>query len=335
MILDLAALAGCLAFILGACLLFANAVEWLGKIYNLGHGVVGTIFAAIGTALPETIIPIIAILFVKGKSSSDIGIGAIVGAPFMLVTLAFFVTGIAVIYFTLRGKRTLVIHVKPDAVSRDLIFFIVIYGAAIATSLFQAALALKAIVALGLVLGYVLHLRLVIAHDSGTCEVPEDFYLHSLFKLPPTGFWIYFQVILSLGGIIIGAHYFIKSVESLSHLLGLAPLVLSVIITPIATELPEKLNSVIWTGQRKDTLALGNITGAMVFQSCIPVLVGMLFTDWKLDPVALASAVIALSMALIMYIYIRITKKLNPFLLLLGGVGYAAFLYYTFGVVHD
>src|SRR5665647_3849985 len=33
-----------------------------------------------------------------------------------------------------------------------------------------------------------------------------------------------------------------------------------------------------WVRQEKDTLALGNITGAMVFQTCIPVAFGIAFT---------------------------------------------------------
>lgn len=78
-----------LFIILFGCTFFTNAVEWFGKRMNLGQGAVGSILAAVGTALPETIIPIIAILFAKGESSHDVGIGAIAGAPFMLGTLAF------------------------------------------------------------------------------------------------------------------------------------------------------------------------------------------------------------------------------------------------------
>ena len=59
----------------------------------------------------------------------------------------------------------------------------------------------------------------------------------------------------------------------------LAAGLIALVLAPLATELPEKFNSIIWLRDNKDTLALGNITGAMVFQSTIPVSVGILFID--------------------------------------------------------
>ena len=67
-------------------------------------------------------------------------------------------------------------------------------------------------------------------------------------------------------------------------MIGLDPTILALIIAPIATELPEKFNSVLWVRNGKDTLAMGNITGAMVFQSCLPTVLGLLFTTWAFTP---------------------------------------------------
>jgi len=93
MIADIVFLFASLLAILVSCYIFVNAVECLGDAFNLHQGIVGSILAAIGTALPETIIPILAILFSRSAGSHDVGIGAIAGAPFMLSTLAFLSPG--------------------------------------------------------------------------------------------------------------------------------------------------------------------------------------------------------------------------------------------------
>jgi cation:H+ antiporter len=95
--------------------------------------------------------------------------------------------------------------------------------------------------------------------------------------------------------------------------------------------LPEKFNSVMWMRQKKDTLALGNITGAMVFQSTFPVAIGMAFTPWRLwqggEWHAAVAAGIAVFSGMLLYGRLRFSK--NGFgvgSLLFGGVLYAAFL---------
>ena len=59
--------------------LFTNGIEWFGRKLELAEGAVGSVLAAVGTALPETMIPIIAILFATGASSHEVGVGAILG----------------------------------------------------------------------------------------------------------------------------------------------------------------------------------------------------------------------------------------------------------------
>ena len=92
------------------------------------------------------------------------------------------------------------------------------------------------------------------------------------------------QVGLALAAIIGGAVVFVDAVETLARGIGLDETLLSLVIAPIATELPEKLNSVIWIGRWKDTLALGNITGAMVFQAAIPTSIALIFasSQWSI-----------------------------------------------------
>ncbi|MGH3092753.1 MAG: sodium:calcium antiporter, partial [Gaiellaceae bacterium] len=75
------------ALLLGGALVFTNAVEWAGVRIGLGTGAVGSVLAAVATALPESLVPIIALLS-GSRESEAVAIGAIVGAPFLLGTLA-------------------------------------------------------------------------------------------------------------------------------------------------------------------------------------------------------------------------------------------------------
>jgi len=329
MVLDITFLAGSLLLILGCCAVFVNAIENVGDSFNLHQGIVGSILAAVGTALPETIIPIIAVFFGnKGGHGTAIGIGAIAGAPFMLSTLAFFITGAAVIVFKLLGKRELAMPVNRASLSRDLAFFLVFYAAGIGSTFIHENVPVKAIIGICLMLSYALYLRQTVKAEGEDIGNVGQLYVSRFLKLPNTRFFIFAQVLISLVMLVFGAHLFIKYVELLSSSLGVAPLILSLIITPIATEMPEKLNSIIWISRKKDTLALGNITGAMVFQSCFPVAFGMLFTNWDLPAITLVSAGLAFISTLSVLIWIRLKKTLNPFILLLGGAFYAVLFFF-------
>ena len=102
MLNDVLVLRVSLVVILFAAELFTNGIEWMGRKLGLGEGAVGSVLAAVGTALPETLIPIIAIVFATAEGAHEVGVGAILGAPFMLSTLAMFVTGLGIVAFRAR-----------------------------------------------------------------------------------------------------------------------------------------------------------------------------------------------------------------------------------------
>jgi cation:H+ antiporter len=87
------------------------------------------------------------------------------------------------------------------------------------------------------------------------------------------------QALLALALIMVGAEVFLKAVGHTPETIGLAAELVALILAPLATELPEKINSILWMREGKDTLVLGNITGVMVFQSTVPVTFGVLFTS--------------------------------------------------------
>ena len=57
-----------LVLILIAAEVFVNALEHLGERLGISDGVTGSIFAAVGTAMPETIVPLLAIFVITSYS---------------------------------------------------------------------------------------------------------------------------------------------------------------------------------------------------------------------------------------------------------------------------
>ena len=122
--------------ILAGAELFTDGVEWFGEGFGLSEGAVGSVLAAVGTALPETILPIIAIA--SGHASGEeIGVGAILGAPFILTTLAMVVIAVAIL--DLRARRAPVARRSGRHQSRvirqDLGYFLVMYALAVVAGL--------------------------------------------------------------------------------------------------------------------------------------------------------------------------------------------------------
>lgn len=321
---DLAIMLFSLVVILMSAEAFTNGVEWLGKRLHLGAGAVGSVLAAVGTALPETMVPVIAFLGTEGEDViAEVGIGAILGAPFMLATLAFFVSGVAALVFR-RNNRPL--FVNPSVILRDIKFFLLVYSFAIFAS-FLPTRPLKLGVAGILPILYGIYVIKTVRSCQGAeenCILPPLYI--SRRNHSPSLTLILAQLTLALLGIVAGAHGFVDAVQSVALVTGIPALVLSLIITPIATELPEKFNSILWLRRGKDTLALGNITGAMVFQSSLIPAIGIALTPWQLNPLALWSAVLALGSGFLVFTTLRRRGMLRPINLIAGGGFYLLFI---------
>ena len=298
-----------LTIILISCAVFTNGIEWLGHRLGLAESATGSILAAVGTAMPETIIPLIAIFLGSDSEGKEIGEGAILGAPFMLSTLAMFVGGLAVLYAFRKGRRGPTLVLCKGHAERDLKYFMIAYSLTLIASIlgmsYFSGLPLdhsyvNYILAVALLAAYVLYIHKTLKderEDTGNRCPP--LHVGRIFGVDPEDgrfgmTMILLQVSASLLGIIIGAKFFVGGVEEVSKGLGVSSIFIAFVIAPIATELPEKFNSVIWYLRSKDTLALGNITGAMVFQSSIPVGIGLMFTPWELEPINVASIAMAL-----------------------------------------
>lgn len=320
-----------LLLILLAAETFTNGIETLGRRFNLSQAIVGSLLAAVGTALPETMLPLVAIFIYGGESAHDIGIGAILGAPFMLSTLAFFLVGLTVAISSVLKRRKFNINVEAHTTKRDILFFLGMYSFAVLTPAIGGG-SFAPFIAFLLICVYFIYVYRTVREESSRIEHSDDMYLWRLYRGTglslserPHVLLIVAQVFGALAVMITGAHTFVESLEHISLRFGMDPLLFALMLAPIATELPEKFNSVTWTWKGRDTLAIGNITGAMVFQSTFPVSIGLLFTEWKLTGMAFFSAVIALTSTCIILIELTVRKRISPYTLLLGGVFYLAY----------
>jgi len=291
------------AIILSGALLFTNAVEWIGHRLALGEGAVGSLLAAVGTAMPETLIAIVAIVG-AAEGADQVAIGAIVGAPFLLGTLAMGLVGLFAYLYRSRRAQGVELNAHKPTLERDLVFFLIFFAFSLALA-WGAPPALRIPAGIAVMLSYPLYIRRTLraggdVQDHATLE-PLIFERRTERRRSPGLLLCTIQLLVGLGAMVGGAHLFVEELLDIAESLGVEPVVLALVLAPLATELPEKVNSFFWVRDGKDSLALGNITGAMVFQSTIPVGIGLVFTDWNLTANAAISVVLGLAGGLLAY----------------------------------
>ncbi len=325
-----------LLVILVAAEIFTNALGHLGARLKISEGVTGSLFAAVGTALPETMVPLLAVFAGTADAgvNEEIGVGAILGAPLMLATLSTCLMALAIL-----PRRGMAGHVTPERSGfvRDLNFFLLACVlAALAMFIPEDARYFRVTASGALVLTYVMYIALTLRAsgklvEAGHGTAAEGKMFISRLGLPTNLTTILLQLAAGLGLLVFGAEGFISSVEGLSRVLGISALLLSLLIVPIATELPEKVNSILWIRRGKDTLAFGNITGAMVFQGTLLPAIGIMLTPWQPRAEVLGGMVVTLAAAAWLRANVR-QLGLPVWALLVNGALYVGYLVYTLGL---
>jgi cation:H+ antiporter len=241
-----------------------------------------------------------------------VAIGAIVGAPFLLATLAMGLVGLTAYIYRRRRPKGIELLAHVPTLDRDLGFFMVFFGGALALG-FGAPEGVRVPAGIVFFLAYVAYVTWTL-RGGGDMQAEETLNPLILERRPdrqenPSLGLAVLQVLVGLGAMVGGAHLFVEELLHVAENIGVEAIVLSLILAPLATELPEKVNSFFWVREGKDSLALGNITGAMVFQSTIPVGIGLIFTDWELSGNAAISVALGLAGGLLAYWALRLRDK--------------------------
>jgi cation:H+ antiporter len=290
------------AAVFAGALLFTNAVEWAGSRAGLGVGAVGTLLAGVSTAVPESAIPVLAVLR-DDPRADEVAVGAIIGAPFMLATIAMALVGVTAFAYRSRRPQGPTLRVHRPTLRRDLLVFLLALSAALVLGAGIAS-PYSAVAAVPFVALYAAYVAVTVRRGGAAQREDEleplvaDPTKHD----PPATMTIAAQFLAGLGLIVGGAHLVVEQLLAIAERLDISPLVLALLVAPLATELPEKANSVLWVREGKDALALGNITGAMVFQATVPVAVGLAFTSWQLDRYAFLAGTLAVAGGIVAHV---------------------------------
>jgi cation:H+ antiporter len=345
-------LIACAVAIYLSCEWFVNAVEWLGQRLNIGTMAVGTILAAFGTALPESVVTLVAVTTGPTAEIRNIGVGAAMGGPLVLATVAYGVTGAMLL---LRRTHTRVhthelvtagvgaasldspIRERDDdggailadrahtaRLVKDQRWFIAVFVVKVALGL--VAFAFKPWLGLLFFAAYGVYFWREIR--GGTSGEDDEHSLAPLKLQPraarPATTAVLVQTLGALTVIFVASQIFVHQLDAIGPMLGLSGAITALLLSPIATELPEIMNAIIWVRQGKTQLALANISGAMMIQATVPSGLGLLFTDWRLDHALLWSG--AVTMAAITYLLATMrANKLTPRRLAIAALLYLVF----------
>ena len=320
-------LLGAFVLVVGAADAFTNAVEWIDAKSKLTRGASGAIVAAIGSSLPETIVAVIALLVLGDPRSQAIGIGAVIGAPFMLATVIFSLIGVIALVRRRRdGKPTLDIPVAPTIFGGTLFFatFALALGASFVRGYaMHVAAAVVVLGAYALYLYY--HLR---AQDQAGEEEPPALRIAPASRNPSMGL-IVLQLGIGLALSVVASYLFIGSLWQASLVFGVSPFIISLYLSPIATELPEASSVMLWMRRNEDNLAMGNVLGAMMFQTSIACAIAMIASPWQLGTGAYAAGVASLAAVAVLVITTLLRQRVEPLALASAGLLYLGYIAFT------
>jgi cation:H+ antiporter len=278
-------------FIYGACEYFVNGVEWVGRKLGVSQNAVGTVLAAFGTALPESVVTFVAVVFGHDATTKSIGVGAALGGPLVLATIAYPVVGL-MLWITRPAARRQPIDVNVQRLGRDQSWFLLIFLFKIALGF--VAFAIKPWLGWVFLAAYAVYTWMEIRHEDTQSEgEPEPLKFQPKKSLPSTALAV-LQTLLALVAIFAASHVFVTQLTIVGPWLGIPSTVVALLLSPIATELPETMNAIIWIRQGKHRLALANISGSMMIQATVPTALGLFFTPWLFDSaLALAAGITA------------------------------------------
>ncbi|MEM3190742.1 MAG: sodium:calcium antiporter [Candidatus Parvarchaeota archaeon] len=284
-----------------ASYLFTNAAEYIQARKHLTSSFIGSILSPLFTSIPEAIIFLIAILFYKETAGEEIGIGTLIGQPFMASTISYTLVLLSVIlgYKAKRRSSTNLQIQSTLALPFAIITFL--FPLIIIPSILDVPF-IHEILAILLITTYILFG--ISTYRKAAPETIEEVILHLNFIMKPDAAALT-QLIISSITLYLGGNLMISSISNLSRDLSINPLSFSIIIIPLGTAIPETMTAIIWSFKGKDTLAISSLVGEKILYSTIYPAIGILTTTWILNYLAYTSILITTAVSLILWQFTR------------------------------
>ncbi len=273
-----------LIVVIGICAeAFTRTLDELGDVYGLDQHVIGSVFAAVATTLPETLVPLMALVV---HHNTQIALGATVGSFLILSTLA-----LAIIGIVLRLKKGVgaQLHV-PNEIHADLKWFIAFCSFGLILSFLHNHHIIQ-------VTGAVVLLGLYAARLRGILKKSKKDRLQQKSKresIPKKKIWILAsRMFFLIVALTTASSYFVDALHQVHSFLG-NELMMALVFSPLATELPEKLNSILWVLRGRETAAIANITGALVYQASVLTAINILIGQWYINSTMILALIISM-----------------------------------------
>src|SRR5215204_5606928 len=237
---------------------------------KFGAKFVGRVLLSIATTLPEIAI----VIYAAAQGSFGIAIGSGLGSNLLMMTLGL---SIMLIIATTRLSKAPLKQIDVSTFKNDMIFLIL--AAIISFVLFLDGFNyIDGFIFMGLFVGYIilsLYEMRVEKRDKIANKNKELIVEQNISHDPNEDKKKFLKAIgtflLGATGILFGAEPFIHSLEGLSVEIGISTVVLAVIISPIAGEMPEKISMMILArkGAAGASIAIANVLGSKILNNTL------------------------------------------------------------------
>lgn len=305
-----------IAMIIVSSFLLTLAIEEIGRRGRLSDRLTGAVISPIFTSLPELAVILIALLFVGRTSGSEIAAGTIIGEPFMVSALGFPIVALTLLFA--RKKRRL--EEIDGTLSKMLIFMGLIFPIILVPHFFSSVY-VRPVVAVLLVILFIVFLKLVRGKGNFEEEASD-------FKIK-TGAMFALILALGIGLLLGGSSLLVTGIDNLSQQIGVNRELITILLVPLGTIVPETMNAVIWAYRGRTSLAIGAMVGEEIFFVTLYPVIGILASQWVITTDGILAVGLTSSFSAVLgFITYRSRNAVYIFLFYLASL--ATFMYFIY-----